>query len=118
MPILLWIFWVAVFSASLTISAESRDDGRYANSDLKPWFDSLASGNGLCCSFADGLALKDVDWDTQDGHYRVRIEGEWVDVPEKATITQPNKFGAAVVWPWKNSEGKWQVRCFIPGSGA
>jgi hypothetical protein len=26
-------------------------DGRYANSPLKQWFDQLASGKGLCCSF-------------------------------------------------------------------
>jgi len=51
----------------------ARDDGRFANSPLKPWFDRLASGKGLCCSFADGVSVQDVDWDTQDGHYRVRI---------------------------------------------
>jgi hypothetical protein len=46
----------------------ARDDGRFANSPLKPWFDRLASGKGLCCSFADGFSVQDVDWDTQDGH--------------------------------------------------
>jgi hypothetical protein len=51
----------------------ARDDGRFANSPLKPWFDRLASGKGLCCSFADGFSVQDVDWDTQDGHYRVRL---------------------------------------------
>ena len=50
----------------------ARDDGRFANSPLKPWFDRLASGKGLCCSFADGFSVQDVDWDTQEGHYRVR----------------------------------------------
>jgi hypothetical protein len=38
------------------IVALARDDGRYANSPLKSWFDRLASGNGLCCSFADGFS--------------------------------------------------------------
>jgi hypothetical protein len=42
----------------------ARDDGRFANSPLKPWFDRLASGKGLCCSFADGATVQDVDWDT------------------------------------------------------
>ena len=37
---------------------EARDpDGRYANSPLKQWFDSLKSGKGPCCSDADGYAL-------------------------------------------------------------
>ena len=38
-------------------------DGKYANSPLKQWFDSLASRRGFCCSFADGQSVEDVDWD-------------------------------------------------------
>src|SRR5262249_23653026 len=60
----------------------ARDDGRFADSPLKPWFDHLARGKGLCCSFADGFSVQDVDWDTQDGHYRVRIYGQWLVVPD------------------------------------
>lgn len=96
----------------------ARDDGRYANSPLKSWFDQLASGKGLCCSFADGLRVEDVDWDTQDGHYRVRLNGEWIVVPDTAIVTEPNRFGPAVVWPYMNSDGQTQIRCFLPGSGA
>src|SRR6516164_5691843 len=59
----------------------ARDDGR------------LASGRGLCCSFADGATVQDVDWDTQDGHYRVRIYGQWIVVPDAAVVTEPNRFG-------------------------
>ena len=66
----------------------ARDDGRFANSPLKPWFDRLASGKGLCCSFADGFSVQDVDWDTQDGHYRVRTYGQWLDVPDDAVVTE------------------------------
>jgi hypothetical protein len=95
-----------------------RDDGRYANSPLKSWFDQLASGKGLCCSFADGLRVEDVDWDTQAGHYRVRLNGEWIVVPDNAIVTEPNRFGPAVVWPYMNSDGQTQIRCFLPGSGA
>src|SRR6516162_11373916 len=67
----------AVSVGGIWIVALVRDDGRYANSPLKSWFDRLASGKGLCCSFADGFRVDDVDWDTQDGHYRVRLNGEW-----------------------------------------
>ena len=87
----------------------ARDDGRFANSPLKPWFDRLASGKGLCCSFADGFSVQDVDWDTQDGHYRVRIYGQWLDVPDDAvvtplcgpitTATATRKFGASCLVP-------------------
>jgi len=72
------------------IVALVRDDGRYANSPLKSWFDQLASGKGLCCSFADGFSVDNVDWDTQDGHYRVRLHGEWIVVPDNAVVTEPS----------------------------
>jgi hypothetical protein len=98
--------------------AFARDDGRYANSPLKSWFDRLASGNGLCCSFADGFRVDDVDWDTQDGHYRVRLNGEWIVVPDNAVVNEANKFGPAVVWPYMGTDGQMQIRCFLPGAGA
>jgi len=102
--------------APLTLSA--RDDGRFANSPLKQWFDKLASGKGLCCSFADGVSVEDVDWDTQGGSYRVRIDGQWFVVPDAALVTEPNRFGPAVVWPYKDMQGLTQIRCFLPGTGA
>jgi hypothetical protein len=99
------------------IVALVRDDGRYANSPLKSWFDQLASEKGLCCSFADGFRVDNVDWDTQDGHYRVRLNGQWIVVPDNAVVTEPNKFGAAVVWPYMGTDGQTQIRCFLPGTG-
>ena len=97
--------------------SSARDDGRFANSPLKPWFDRLASGKGLCCSFADGVSVQDVDWDTQDGHYRVRIYGQWLVVPDDAVVTEPNRFGPAVVWPYNDRYGNTQIRCLMPGAG-
>jgi hypothetical protein len=102
----------------MRIVALARDDGRYADSPLKLWFDQLASGKGLCCSFADGFQVENVDWDTQDGHYRVRLYGEWIVVPDNAVVTEPNKFGPAVVWPYMGTDGQTHIRCFLPGAGA
>lgn len=96
----------------------AHDDGRFADSPLKPWFDQLASGKGLCCSFADGVKVENVDWDTQDGRYRVRLNGQWLVVPDVAVVTEPNRFGPAVVWPYQDMNGATQIRCFIPGAGA
>ena len=90
-------------------------DGRYANSPLKQWFDSLRSGKGPCCSDADGTAVSDVDWESGNGHYRVRIEGDWVDVPDEAVITEPNRVGRTMVWPIRGYGGL-TIRCFMPGS--
>jgi hypothetical protein len=108
-----------------------RDDGRYANSPLKPWFDKLKSEKGMCCSFADGISISDVDWDTKDGHYRVKVPkwvstngwaqttipaSDWIDVPDSAVVHEPNRFGPAVVWPYI-VDGQTAIRCFIPGAG-
>ena len=95
---------------------QARDsDGRYANSPLKQWFDSLKSGKGPCCSDADGSAVSDVDWESKGGRYRVRIEGEWHEVPQDAVITEPNRVGRTMVWPIKGYLGL-SIRCFMPGS--
>jgi hypothetical protein len=95
----------------------AKDNGQFAASPLKSWFDKLASGKGLCCSFADGVAIEDVDWDTKDGSFRVRLSGQWVIVPDAAVVTEANRFGQAVVWPYQDQDGKVQIRCFIPGAG-
>lgn len=84
--------------------------------DLDRWFDGLRSGRGMCCSFADGRMVDDPDVDMDGGHYRVRIDGQWLDVPDDALVTVPNKFGSAVVWPWTDAYGI-HIRCFMPGAG-
>jgi hypothetical protein len=106
----------AMLVAAAAYPAHARDpDGRYANSPLKQWFDSLKSGKGPCCSDADGTAVSDVDWESSNGHYRVRIEGEWVEVPDDAVITEPNRVGRTMVWPIRGYGGL-TIRCFMPGS--
>jgi len=107
---------VAMLMAAAMYPVHAREpDGRYANSPLKQWFDSLKSGKGPCCSDADGTALSDVDWESSNGHYRVRIEGEWVEVPDDAVITEPNRVGRTMVWPIRGYGGL-TIRCFMPGS--
>jgi hypothetical protein len=106
---------LVVAVAVLIGNAIARDDGRYAGSPLKPWFDTLKSTKGLCCSDADGFAVSDPDWESKDGHYRVRLEGEWIMVPDDAVITEPNRAGRTMVWPIRDSHGI-TIRCFLPGS--
>ena len=105
-------------------NAGARDNGQFADSPLKSWFDQLASGKGLCCSFADGVSIEDVDWDTNgpkdaqgQATYRVRLHGEWISVPPNSVVTEPNRFGPAVVWPYVDAGGATQIRCFLPGAG-
>jgi hypothetical protein len=98
--------------------SQARDvDGRYAqqNPELHKWFEGLKSGKGPCCSDADGTAVSDVDWESYNGHYRVRLDNEWVDVPDEAVITEPNRIGRTMVWPIRGYLGI-SIRCFMPGS--
>jgi len=87
--------------------------------ELNEWFNRLASGKGLCCSFADGFVVSDVDWE-KDGHYRVRLEGRWIDVPDDAVITEPNRAGRTMVCKYMAVGGpdspRTEIRCFMPGS--
>ena len=94
-----------VLVAAFIGAAQARDDGR----------DSLKSGKGPCCSDADGFAVSDPDWESRNGHYVVRIDNQWIDVPDDAVITEPNRVGRTMVWPIKGSLGI-SIRCFLPGS--
>ena len=98
-----------------TMPALGRDDGRYADSPLKSWFETLESEFGLCCTVADGYIVSDPDWESDRGRYRVRLDGEWVAVADGAVITQPNLAGRTMVWKYY-IDGHPRVRCFIPGT--
>lgn len=99
----------------LATAALARDDGHYASSPLKQWFESLQSIFGKCCSDADGYVISDADWESDRGQYRVRIDGEWVLVPDSALIRQPNLAGRTIVWR-HYIDGHPRLRCFMPGS--
>ncbi len=45
-PVLGFTFGILV--ALVTGTVQARDDGRYSQSPLKQWFDSLKSGKGPC----------------------------------------------------------------------
>jgi hypothetical protein len=106
----------AVFFLLIAVVHAKEGDG-HSQSPLHAWFDSLQSGKGRCCADADGDVVLDSDWESRNGHYRVRLGSKWTDVPDDAVITVPNLDGRTIVWPiWINGEET--VRCFIPGAGA
>lgn len=88
--------------------------GDWKGSPLHAWFEQLSSGKGLCCSFADGRTVEDPDWGMQGDSYWVRIDGKKIIVPKDALVTEPNRYGKAVVWPYLVN-GDPAVRCFLPG---
>ena len=71
----------------------------------------------------DGFTVADPDWESKDGHYRVRLGGEWIDVPDDALVTVPNRAGRTMVWPmppgYDYEDGAPippRIRCFMPGA--
>jgi hypothetical protein len=93
--------------------AVARDDGRYAQSPLKNWFNSLRNQNGIpCCDTADGVRLEDPNWRiNQDGSYSVRLNKDWIAIDPQLVIKQKNLAGYAIVWI---NAGR--ITCFLPGS--
>ena len=82
-------------------------------SPLKPWFDSLKSQKGFCCSVADG---QETEYEMRDNNYWAPIDGVWQPVPTEAVITEPNKVGRAMKWIYMEN-GQKKFRCFLPASG-
>ncbi|VIO68405.1 hypothetical protein [Bradyrhizobium ivorense] len=107
---------MAAFLAAVPISAiEPARAHDHQRPELNAWYESLHSGKGPCCDGSDAKHIDDADWDTKDGHYRVRLEGEWVDVPDDAVVAGPNRAGRTMVWPYY-LDGHPKPRCFMPGS--
>jgi hypothetical protein len=108
--VLVVLAWHAAFGRDL--------DGKYAQSDNHEWVHGLHSPSGTwCCDLSDGHTITDADWQTKGGRYQVRIDGQWIDVPEDAVITEPNRIGQTVVW-YVRHDGVPAVTCFLPGGGA
>lgn len=84
---------------------------------LDDWYTGLRSGKGPCCGgpSVDATTLDGPDWETTDGRYRVRLKGQWHDVPPDAVLTEPNRDGRTLVWPIEGWGGI-SIRCFMPGS--
>jgi hypothetical protein len=102
-------------------SAQARDDGSFIGKPLHDWFSNLASKKSRCCSDADGALVQDADWDALDGHYRVRIDGGWRDVPDDTVIREPNLYGRTMVWGYKSNRDipdapPYIIYCFLPGA--
>ena len=128
--VLLSVLAVTCFLVSASVAAhDSTGQWAFLSSDLREWFKSLRSrSHGTpCCEEADGEHVADVDWDTHlegagNMHYRVYLLGAWRDVPDGAIITEPNRYGQAVVWPVYARAASGQkefsfIRCFLPGAG-
>jgi hypothetical protein len=51
-----------------------------------------------------------------DPNYGMASDTVWVDVPDEALITTPNRIGRTMVWPVWLAGADVVIRCFMPGS--
>jgi hypothetical protein len=110
------LIFLAVLVLASIPKSHARDNGQYANSPLREWFRNLTDQRGFgCCAMSDGSAVEDPDWESSNGHYRVRVDGVWFDVPDEAVITEPNRAKRTMVWMIQIYNGPLEVRCFLPG---
>lgn len=102
---------------TLLIGATAVSAHDHRRPDLLDWFKGLKnSGGAICCDGTDGLRVDDVDWETKDGKFRVRLGGQWIEVPDSAIVQGPNLSGPAMVWPYYGMGQPTGVRCFMPGT--
>ena len=106
---------IALLAAALTTKPVRGHDHNHP--DLDGWFMGLRSGLGPCCGGpkVDATTLDDNDWEVRNGHYRVRVEGDWLDVDDDAVLKEPNRAGRTMVWLGFR-DGKPFARCFMPGA--
>jgi hypothetical protein len=108
------IWWLLAILLIVGLSYAHAHDAK--RPDLDKWFDGLTSaGSGLCCHEREAKELDDSDWDMKDAHYRVRLNGGWIDVPEVAVVKEKNLVGRALVWVYAHG-GTLTIRCFLPGT--
>ena len=131
-----WRVLLAVAVACLATSASfARDDGRYAGSPLKPWFDELRDKNGQqCCADADGAVVKDVDWTAGETGKCRRTPALSFNEEDAAGYEGRYcaRYKGELIWPVCRSSSHvagadackdadsvlYFIRCFIPGAGA
>jgi hypothetical protein len=104
--------------------SEGRDNGQYAHvsKDVKNWIERLTDQGGTSCCLT-GDAVGPVEWEISANHYRVKINGRWIIVPNNTVIKGHNRLGYAVVWLYhvwslETDVEMTYVRCFLPGPGS
>ena len=105
---------LVVGSMGVTASLHAVDRGQFGNvsPQVRAWFKSVIAPNGVpCCDESDGHRTT---YDVRGGAYWVPIEGQWMQVPERAVIRDHgNPIGEAVVW-YVHHRGSIIISCFVP----
>lgn len=113
----------AILVAVMILPVFARDlDGRYKGSPLHDWFDHLASGKGLCCSFADGTSSRMLIGIPGTAIMACACHGSQTPTTRFGSMcrmrpSSRNQTGQeyTVVWPFYGQEAV-SIRCLMLGS--
>ena len=131
---------IIAFMVAMCVHQAQAHDQQMHESMFSDWLSHLHNqAFNLCCEANEGTTVQDVDWSPaneamrcqptpiaeaqgdKSGKFCVFIKGVWWYVPDKALVSEANKYGPAVVWPiWSSSGGGpitvSGIRCFMPGA--
>ena len=118
----LLLLLIGVVVVMITLALHSAQAHIPDRPDLDGWAMGLKTGGISCCDGSDTIPIRDPDWKVgKEGHYEVRLEQNWFDVPDGTVIKEPNKYGQTLVWGWWNNDingvRTFYVRCFLPAAG-
>ena len=107
-------------------AAQADDTGHYrqVSTEIKAWTEALTNEVGIgCCTIESGLIPEEIEWDISANSYRVKVDGQWLFVPDEAIIKGPNRLGYAAVWfeidhDLEFEEYTVSIRCFLPGAAS
>jgi hypothetical protein len=95
--------------------AEARDDGRYANSPYKAWFDAQHNGVGQSCCLESDAHRYDGNYVLNaDGSVVLSLNGKLHFLPAYMVLKGGNPTGSAIWWYMETGEYHTDY-CFAPG---
>jgi hypothetical protein len=115
---------LGIFSPVVSLQAGDTGQNRQVSPEIKLWAGALTNETGIgCCTIANGLIPEEIEWDISANSYRVKVDGQWLFVPDEAIIKAPNRLGYAAVWfeidhDLEFEEYTISIRCFLPGAAA
>jgi len=118
------LFALGMFSGSAISLADEAGQRQQVPPEIRGWIEALTDRAGIgCCAIADGSRPEEVTWDIAGSSYRVKVDDQWLFVPEEAIVRGPNRLGYAVVWleyegDIFSGEITPLVRCFLPGAAS
>ncbi len=115
---------LCLFFPVAALQAQDAARNRQVSPEIKLWAEALTNEAGIgCCTIANGLVPEEIEWDISANSYRVKVDGQWLFVPDEAVIKAPNRLGYAAVWfeidhDLEFEEYTISIRCFLPGAAA